>query len=49
MGNNLWPHVEAPADPSTMMSGEALPSHALQNVGDADLVLISVELKEANG
>jgi hypothetical protein len=40
--------VEALADPPNVMWSESLPPHALQNVGDADLILISVELKEVN-
>ena len=38
--------VESLADPPPVLWGESLPPHALENVGDVDLRLISVELKE---
>ncbi len=38
--------VESLAEPPAVLWSEALPPHALQNVGDADIRLISVELKE---
>jgi hypothetical protein len=41
--------VESLAVPPTVMWGEALPPHALENVGEAELNLISVELKHVRG
>lgn len=38
--------VESLAEPPAVLWSEALPPHALQNVGDADIRLVSVELKE---
>lgn len=40
--------VESLAEPPTVLWAEALPPHALQNVGDAELRLVSVELKETH-
>jgi hypothetical protein len=38
--------VESLAEPPAVLWSEALPPHALQNVGDSDIRLVSVELKE---
>lgn len=38
--------VEVPANPPAALWGETLPSHALQNIGEVELRLISVELKD---
>lgn len=40
--------VESLAEPPTVLWAEALPPHALQNVGDSELRLVSVELKETH-
>jgi quercetin dioxygenase-like cupin family protein len=40
--------VESLAEPPTVLWSEALPPHALQNVGDADIRLVSVEPKASN-
>ena len=38
--------VESLVEPPSVLWAEALPPHALENVGDAELRLVSVELKE---